>query len=449
MFMTWRPACDTTRSAMRAAALTSAKKFPPYAPKSYFYHEILYTSRKQGSRARVGRLHTPHGVVDTPGFVAVGTNGAIKGVTHAQANDAGMQLMFANALHMLIHPGPDVIENAGGLHSFIGRHNRPLITDSGGFQIFSFANRGELAMPGGSTPCGGPGVSGDRVERSYDEADDASFAMHDSVPSLKSSRPAAAILKWSSADSSVERVPSGQRGSDGRSKSGRTAVKVTEEGARFRSYRDGTPLLMTPESSVAAQKAYGADIILPLDDLPSVGVRGSSLAESLARTHRWEARSLRAHLDDPREQAMYGIVHGGTDRQLRARSIEELAALPFDGFAIGGSVGRDRSELVELLRFVVPNLPEGRPNHLLGIGDEESIAAAVRLGVDTFDSCFPTRMGRHGNLLTRTGKLRIGQTRYRDDYGPVDVACDGFVSTQHTRAYLHHLWKAHEPIVHG
>ena len=131
---------------------------------------------------------------------------------------------------------------------------------------------------------------------------------------------------------------------------------------------------------------------------------------------------------------MYGIIHGGTDTELRASSIATLCTMPFDGYAVGGSLGVDRAEMLELLAYVMPRLPEEKPNHLLGIGDEESMRAAVALGVDTFDSCYPTRMGRHGTLLTRSGKLKINKSVYRDDYGRVDEACDGFVSTQHTRA---------------
>ena len=397
--------------------------WPSYVPRPFFHHEIVHRSKR--SRARVGRLHTPHGVVDTPGFVAVGTNGAIKGVPHGQADEAGMQLMFANALHLLIHPGTAIVSQAGGLHRFMGREHGPLITDSGGFQIFSVANRGQLAMPGALAECS-----------SSDHPDDAPDSA-EPERSLKSSRPAGALHKYSSATD-------GWRGAAGSS-----PVKITEEGAHFRSYRDGEPIFLSPEGSVEAQKSFGADIILPLDDLPGVGVRALTLSESVARTHRWESRSLLAHLADPRKQAMYGIIHGGTDTELRASSIATLCTMPFDGYAVGGSLGVDRAEMLELLAYVMPRLPEEKPNHLLGIGDEDSMRAAVALGVDTFDSCYPTRMGRHGTLLTRAGKLKINKSMYRDDYGRVDEACDGFVSTQHTRAYLHHLWKANEPVVHG
>ena len=218
---------------------------------------------------------------------------------------------------------------------------------------------------------------------------------------------------------------------------------MNEEGTVFRSYYDGTTINLTPESTVRAQKQLGADIIIPLDELPPYHVSRERLAASVALSHRWEARSLAEHLADPREQAMYCVVHGGVDRELRAQSVAYLASLPFDGFAIGGSLGKDRAEMVEMLTWLMPQLPDdGRPNHLLGIADDESIAAVVPLGVDTLDSCNPTRVGRHGTLLTREGPIRIGGTKYAEDFGPIDPAGLGFEETgglPYSRSYVHHL----------
>jgi len=146
---------------------------------------------------------------------------------------------------------------------------------------------------------------------------------------------------------------------------------------------------------------------------------------------------------------MYAVLHGGLDRELRSRSVETLSAMPFDGFAIGGSLGRHQADMLALLADLMPLVPDDKPNHLLGIGDETSVGAAVPYGVDSFDSCFPTRLGRHGTLLTRQGRIKIYQSKYREDYSPIDPACSGFVSQSHSRAYLHHLWKANEPGVHA
>jgi len=357
--------------------------------------------------------------------------------------------MFCNTYHLSVHPGVDVVREAGGLHQFMGR-NRPLITDSGGFQaciaqnlakqcdtgcmlcahppslpntlthtyqkqIYSLANRGQPIMPGESRD---PGfLNKMRREQQYDE------------PSLKSRRAPG------SRQALVDSVPG--------------TVTVSEAGVQFRSYRDGAPIFLTPESCVDAQKALGADIIIPLDELPAFRTEPQALSESVARTHRWEVRSLRRHLEHQNQQSMYAVLHGGLDRNLRRASVEYLTKFPFDGWAIGGSLGRDLGDMLELVDYLTPLLPPTGPRHLLGIADEISIRAVVPLGIDTFDSCFPTRLGRHGTLLTRHGRLKISQTRFKNEHLPVDEQCDGYVSTRFSRAYLHHLWKAQEPLVHS
>lgn len=360
------------------AAPPPPESFPRWEPRDFFQYEIVHCSTK--SSARVGRIHTPHGIIDTPGFVAVATNAALKAVDHRPVEHL-LQLIFCNTYHLLLHPGPKVVEMAGGLHSFMKR-DAPIITDSGGFQVFSLAH------------------------------------------------------------GSVEEELNMKRSKTKDSES--LLVKVDEEGATFKSYRDGTQMVLTPESSVAAQKAYGSDIIVPLDELPPYHIERDRLHRSVLLSHRWEARSLRAHLDDVRQQAMYAVIHGGIEQEFRKMSIDYLTSLPFDGFAIGGSLGKNREELFELLQFVMPRLPRDKPNHLLGIADVESIAGAVPLGIDTFDSCFPTRLGRHGTLLTkRFGRIQIRQARWKTVFEPPDW--EGGLQG-HSLAYLHHLFKAHEPM---
>lgn len=346
---------------------------------NYFKFELIHTSKK--SRARVGRIHTPHGIIETPNFVPVATNGALKAVDPLQAEALNIDLMFCNTYHLLLHPGPEVVKNAGGLHTFIQR-TRPIITDSGGFQVFSLAYGGVHAE-------------------------------------LKSK---------------------------GTKKQEGSVLKITEEGVLFRSYRDGEKILLTPESSVQAQKALGADIIIPLDELPGYHTDSTTLKKSLNRTHRWEERSLIEHLKNPQQQAMYAVVHGGTDPQLRALSAKTLSARSFDGFAIGGSLGKNRSEMIAMLTELMPHIPTDKPNHLLGIGDLPSIADALPLGIDTFDSSHPTKCARHGLLFTSTGNIKIMQTIYKNQHAPLDVQCNCSTCTTYTRAYLHHLFKAHEPI---
>lgn len=339
--------------------------------------EVLHRSTR--SRARVGRITTPHGIIDTPNFVAVGTNGTLKAMDNALVNAAGLQLMFCNTYHLLLQPGPQIVKQAGGLHRFINRTG-PIITDSGGFQVFSLAY-GSVAKE------------------------------------LKSQ---------------------GTKRTDG------SVLKITEEGVLFRSYRDGAKVMLTPESSVAIQKDLGADIIIPFDELPPYHIGQEKLKESLDRTHRWERRSLEAHLSSPNNQAMYAVIHGGVDNELRKISCDTLCQLPFDGFAVGGSLGKTRHEMVELLRFTMPQLPEDRPNHLLGIGDLTSLQECVPLGVDTFDSSYPTRAARHGVLLTKNGPVRIEKRENATLFSPPEEGCTCPTCARFSMAYLHHLVKARE-----
>lgn len=348
---------------------------------NFFSFRIIHQSKK--SRARVGQIHTPHGIIDTPGFVAVGTNATLKSLDSKTVNEIGLQLMFCNTYHLMLQPGTETIKKAGGLHSFINRKN-PIITDSGGFQVFSLA---------------------------YGTVKDE----------LKSK---------------------GQKKADG------SVIKITEDGVLFRSYRDGTPVLLTPESSIDAQKNFGADIIIPFDELPPYHIDQQTLAKSLDRTHRWEKRSLDHHLRNQNKQAMYAVIHGGVNQQLRTKSCSFLTQLPFDGFAIGGSLGKTRDEMLAMLDYTMPLLPADKPNHLLGIGDLASLDACIRMGIDTFDSSHPTRCARHGLLFTSHGNLKIEHASNKQDFGPVDKNCLCLVCTNYTRAYLHHLFKAHEATGH-
>lgn len=342
-----------------------------------FSFELIHQSRK--SRARVGRIHTPHGIIDTPGFVAVGTNATLKAIDNELVNSLGLQLMFCNTYHLMLQPGSDVIKKAGGLHQFINRPH-PIITDSGGFQVFSLAYG----------------------------------TVHEELKS------------------------------NGKKKHNGSVLKISEEGVLFRSYRNGDKILLTPETSIAAQKDLGADIIIPFDELLPYHVQINALKKSLDRTHRWEKRSLDAHRANPNNQAMYAVIHGGVDQQLRTHSCQTLTSLPFDGYAIGGSLGKTRTEMVDMLSYTVPLLPEDKPNHLLGIGDLDSLDACVRLGIDTFDSSHPTKCARHGLLFTTHGNLKIMQSSNRDNFIPIDPQCTCIVCQKYTRAYLHHLFKAKE-----
>ena len=347
---------------------------------SYFSFELVHQSKK--SRARVGRIHTPHGIIDTPNFVAVGTNGTLKALDNVMVNNMGLQLIFCNTYHLMVHPGVDVVQSAGGLHNFIQRPH-PIITDSGGFQVFSLA-----------------------------------------YGTVKEELKSKGLKRHTEA-----------------------VVKINEEGVLFRSYRDGSPLLLTPESSIQAQKALGADIIIPFDELPPYHIDPKQLTDSLHRTHRWEERSLKEHLKDTKQQAIYAVIHGGIDLRLRSLSCEVLTKMAFDGFAVGGSVGKNRDEMLTMLTHTLPLLPPHAPNHLLGIGDLTSIDMVVKMGIDTFDSSHPTRCARHGLLFKgdyTSSHIKILQTQYRSLHEPIDRACECYTCLNYTASYLHHLFKAKE-----
>ncbi len=342
-----------------------------------FRFELIHRSKK--SRARVGRIHTPHGVIDTPNFVAVGTNGTLKALDNCMVDSIGLQLMFCNTYHLLLQPGPEIVRRAGGLHRFINRQ-MPIITDSGGFQVFSLA--------------------------------------YGSVADELKSR--------------------GAKKRDGH------VLKISEEGVHFRSYRDGSKVLLTPESSIQTQKALGADIIIPLDELPPYHIDADKLKRSLERTHRWEKRSLDEHLKNPQGQAMYAVIHGGVDPEMRRHSCDTLSALPFDGFSIGGSLGKTKPEMFEMLSALLPRLPDEKPNHLLGIGDLESLEACIPFGIDTFDSSYPTRAARHGFLLTGEGGIKVEKGENANHFGPIEHDCTCWTCQNYSLAYLHHLFKAKE-----
>lgn len=345
----------------------------------YFRFEIIHQSTK--SKARVGKIHTPHGIINTPSFVAVGTNGTIKALDNKTVDSLNLELMFCNTYHLLLQPGPEVVKKAGGLHRFINRR-LPIITDSGGFQVFS--------------------------------------------------------LKYGSVASELK--GQGTKKQDG------SVLKITEEGVLFRSYRDGQKILLTPESSVAIQKDLGADIIIPLDELPPYHIDKSELKKILDRTHRWEKRSLEYHLKEKKDQAMYGVIHGGICPDLRKQSCLILRQEPFDGLAIGGSVGKNKEEMFCMLASLSSHLPENMPIHLLGIGDLDSLSNCISYGIDTFDSSYPTRSARHGILFTYDGPIKITKGVYKESNLLLQQLCP--LTTDHlegyTAGYLHHLFKANE-----
>ena len=349
-----------------------------------FKFTLLHKSNK--SNARVGVLETLHGLVHTPAFVAVATNGTLKTIDNITACELGQELIFCNSYHLLLHPGPSVIEAAGGLHKYIN-YSKSIITDSGGFQVFSLAYGGI-----------------------------ANELKH---------------VKLKDQQNMI--------------------LRISEDGVLFRSYRDNAKILLTPERSVSIQKQLGSDIIIPFDELPPYNIDIKQLQQSLERTHRWEKRSLDAHLDNPKEQAMFAVVHGGVNKEMRSISSKYLNSLSFDGFAIGGSLGTCTKDVVKVLQYSIPHLDPQKPRHLLGIGDIPTITSSISFGIDMFDSSYPSKIARHGLMLTLGSAKNINISRgiWAQDFRPIDLDCSCYTCRNYTRAYLHHLFKAHEPTGHS
>ncbi len=353
--------------------------------------------------ARVGDLVTPHGTVRTPAFVAVATRASVKGVEPAALAGLGIDLLIANAYHLHLRPGEDVVAALGGLHGFSGWRG-PTMTDSGGFQVFSLGAGKEHGV--GKVAPIFPGMSD-------------------------------------------ESAPRGARRVEGPS-----LVRLSETGAWFRSVVDGSEHTFTPESVVAIERKLGADIILPLDECTSPLHDREYTRAAMERTHRWARRALeavRVTAGDPAlpnpDQELFGIVQGGAFEELRRESTRVIGEMGFEGFAIGGSLGRSKDDMRRVLDWTIPGLPREKPRHLLGIGEIEDIFAAVTRGVDTFDCAAPTRMARNGSVFLREAdrhRLHLRNAAFRSDERPIDPTCDCPTCAQHSRAYLSHLCRSGE-----
>jgi queuine tRNA-ribosyltransferase len=323
-----------------------------------FRFELIHTDRETGVRA--GVLHTPHGTVETPAFMPVGTHGTVRALTPEEVSGAGAQIVLANTFHLALRPGAEMVARAGGLHAFM-HWDRPLLTDSGGFQVFS-------------------------------------------LPHLRS---------------------------------------VSDEGVRFRSPLDGREVTFTPERVIEIEEQLGADIIMPLDVCLGYPSDQAEVREGHRRTLLWARRAQEAQRR--RDQALFGIVQGGFDMADRRRAADEIVALDFPGYAIGGlSVGESKALTYDLAAAVVGRLPKDRPRYLMGVGSPPSVIEAVARGIDMFDCVLPTRIGRTGTALTDAGPMNLRRAPYAEDLSPVQPGCPCPACRHYSRAYLRHLLKAGE-----
>jgi queuine tRNA-ribosyltransferase len=336
--------------------------------------------------ARTGVLHTAHGPIRTPAFIPLATKGSVRGLEAREVAELGYELVLGNTYHLFVSPGPERIAAAGGLHGFMG-WERALITDSGGFQVFSLAHGGVANEVKGSGRLGG-----------------------------------------------------GEHGS---------VVSIEEEGVHFRSYRDGKELFISPEVSMQVQAALGSDIALVFDECTPFHADRDYTARSTERTHRWLDRCLAWHAENgPERQAVFGIVQGGVHEDLRRESAERVSAAAVDGLAIGGTLGRDKAEMREVLAMTAPLLPEAAPKHLLGIGEIDDLLAGIALGLDVFDCAVPTRLSRHGVALVPSPdarfRLDLRKAGHEGDRRPLVDGCPCPACQRHDRDYLSYLSRAEE-----
>ena len=343
-----------------------------------------------GRLGRTGVISTPHGDIHTPAFIAVGTQATVKAVLPETMKSLGAQAVLANAYHLYLQPGPDIVDEAGGLAAFMNWPG-PTFTDSGGFQVLSLG-------------------AGFRKVLSMD----------------------------------AQRVQADDIIAEGKQR----LAHVDDDGVTFRSHLNGSTHRFTPEVSIGIQHKLGADIIFAFDELTTlVNTRGYQ-ERSVQRTHEWAVRCVAEHRrlselrSDKPPQALFGVVQGAQYEDLRRQAARGLAGLGFDGFGIGGAL--EKQNLATIVGWVSSELPADKPRHLLGISEPDDLFAAVAAGADTFDCVSPSRVARNAAVYSPTGRFNITGSRYRRDFTPIDEECDCYTCANYTRAYLHHLFKAKE-----
>lgn len=323
-----------------------------------FWYELKHVCKQSG--ARYGILHTPHGDVETPMFMPVGTLATVKGIAPEMLKEMGSQVILANTYHLWLRPGEDIVSKAGGLHKFMN-YDGPILTDSGGFQVFSL---------------------------------------------------------------------------------GKTR-KIKEEGVYFKSIIDGKSLFLSPEKAIDIQNKLGADIIMSLDECAPYPATYEYMKNSVERTIRWAKRGKDAHQNS--RQALFGIVQGGEYPELREMCAKALVDMDFPGYSIGGtSVGEPKDVMYKMVEDAVKWLPENKPRYLMGVGNPIDLIEAAIRGIDMYDCVLPTRVARHGALMTHHGRININNEKYKEDFTPLDPNCDCYTCTHYTKAYLRHLHKADE-----
>ena len=342
--------------------------------------------------ARTGTISTPHGIIKTPAFIFCATKGALKSFSTSDAKKNNTQIILSNTYHLMLQPGGEIIAKHGGLHKFIG-WNGPMLTDSGGFQIFSL----------------GHGSVADEI-----------------------------------------------KGRKSNFKKNKTLININEEGAIFKSYIDGSNLLLSPEKSIQIQRDLGADLIVVFDECTPFNVDKNYTSESMLRSHRWAERSINyfnsnlkydSKAGSSGSQEIYGIIQGGIYKDLREESIYfNQQKIDTFGIAIGGSLGSNKNEMQEVVSFTASRLENSKPVHLLGIGEPVDIWEFVAQGIDTFDCVSPTRLARHGSALVKgkRNKINLKNKKFKENFNPIDISCNCYTCKNFTLSYLHHLFVSNE-----
>jgi queuine tRNA-ribosyltransferase len=368
--------------------------------------DFKINKKMEGKLGRAGEITTPHGVIQTPAYVVVGTKATVKSVSTEQVKEAGTQVVLANTYHLYLQPGDEIVKKNGGLGKMMN-WTGPTMTDSGGFQVFSLGAAYKK------------GIS--KVLQAVD-------------PSL--------LIPERFDDSNAPRL-----------------AKIGQDGVSFTSHIDGSVHYITPEKSIQIQHNLGADIIFAFDECTSPNEDLKYQGEALERTHAWATRCLVKHLELKNEKskcknlekddgpALFGIVQGGRDEELRKKSAKiiseiEVDGKKFDGFGIGGSFAKE--DMQTAVKWVNEILPEEKPRHLLGIGEPEDLFMGVESGVDLFDCVLPTRLGRNGTLYTKTGKIHIENAQFREDVSPIEGDCDCSTCKHYSRSYICHLFHGNE-----
>jgi tRNA-guanine transglycosylase, queuosine-34-forming len=325
--------------------------------------KVKYELIVKDGKARRGLLHTNHGTVETPIFMPVGTQATVKTLSPEELLAMNSGIILSNTYHLWLRPGPDIVKKASGLHTFMNYHG-PILTDSGGFQVFSLAHNKKK--------------------------------------------------------------------------------DIVEEGVHFKSHLNGEKLFLTPELSIEIQNKLDSDIAMSFDECPPASADYEYMKNSVERTLRWAMRGKAVHKNE--NQSLFGIVQGGADQELRKFSAIETVKMNFDGYSIGGVAndGESKDDMYNAIDFSIPYIPEDKPRYLMGVGDPIDIIEGVKRGIDMFDCVLPTRLARHGNAFTKTGRINIKNAKYKEEFEPIEKDCTCYACKSYTKAYIRHLITAEE-----